>query len=333
MNTPEYGEAEYLCYEVVKSVRERLGEDLPKTEFNKQCYIVYKELQEEGIDVELPVYWYEHGIMVDLEYVSSEFLAFETKRWQGGKGRNASLHSDPGIQGFDITHNIAEKVQDKAQDVAHRFRSTFDTRAAKDDTYQKYGNEFVQSLNEARYFIEDLDDIDRVKQEDYVGLEVSMSDYLEEETVAAEIPGEAEDIESDVLTYLDSLVETFPDDQYTHMDGHFREWESIMRQLAMNHMFSQMSNFMNEFWVRFSKGELRLRHNENIPYAKKNKWRKERREEIEKLEETIEHYRKVLLEHRQETNVLERVADEYSQAVRDTFSSLREGNNDIGIEE
>lgn len=329
MTSSDYGEPEFLCFEVVRSVHDVANRDLPKTEFNKQCYLVYKELQEEGLETGLPVYWYEHGIMVDLDELLNDFIAFKDKRWDSGRrGKNAVIVDDWEADQFDIEQSIADRISLKASEVARRFEHTFDTSVVKDRTYKKYGNSFVQALNEARYYIEDLNDIDRINQEDYVAdVGVSYSDFVDDtDTNTVELPEDVEGIESDVIEFLDRLVETYPTDTYDKMEPQFRQWESISRQFAMNHMFSQLGNFTNEFWIRFSRGELRIEHNENISPLKVRRWRMKRDDEIEALEEEIRKYRKVLLENREPTAELSAVGDSFSQSVRDTYLEFREGD-------
>jgi hypothetical protein len=325
MTGPERPAAEYLCYEVVRAVRDRMSEDLPKTEFNKQCYIVYKELQEEGIDVELPVYWYEHGIMVDLDPLTAHFLTFPRKDWETHSGSNATIRDKWVPDEFGVDESIAEAIQEKATEVARRFAGSQSTRVVKDETYEKYGNEFVQSLNDLRYYLEDLGDYDTVSKESYVAdVGVNFSDFSDNtfDRPQATSGTDPSEIEDSITEHLDRMVATYPSDLYDKMEPQFREWEQITRQLAYNHMFSQLSNFTDEFWLNFSKGELRINHNENVPQTKIARWVGERSEKIDELETEIEKYRTVMLDNREETDELASVAESYSEAVRKTASEL-----------
>lgn len=329
MDDPDYGPPEFLCYQVIRAAHEIVGRDLPKTEFNKQCYLVYKELQEEeDVEAYLPVYWYEHGIMVDLEEILDDFLSLETKRWSSGRrGQNVIISDDWEAEEFDVEPSIARSIENKAIEVARRFKGAFDTSIVKDRTYEKYGNEFVQTLNETRYYIEELDDIDTIRKEEYVAdIDVSFSELTGEEYSEedVEIPDDLDEIEEDVIEFLDRLVETYPPGKYQAMKAQFRQWESISRQFAMNHMFSQLHNLTHEFWIRFSRGELRIEHNENIPTFKVRRWRRERSEHIEELEDELDRYRRILLNNRKESDELSAIADSFSEAVRDTYATLRE---------
>lgn len=333
MDDPDYGAAEYLCYQVVRAVRDRVGQDLPKTEFNKQCYLVYKELQEQGTDAGLPVYWYEHGIMVDLDELVADFLDFQNKRWSSGtRGTDVVIDDEWEHHEFDIDPSLADQIKQKTLEVAMRFGNTFDTSVVKDETYEEYGNPFVQTLNEARYYIDELDDVDRVSKESYVtDVDISYAALVEDSSPKKDrdLPDNVGEIESDLLKYFDRLVETYPSNTYETMETQFRQWESISRQLAMNHMFSQLSNFTHQFWIRFSRGELRIEHNENIPRLKVHKWRRERPDEIEALKEEIQKYRQVLLENRESTDELESVSEEYSEAVDEAFHDVLTENKDV----
>lgn len=325
MTSPERPGAEYLCYEVARTVRERMSEDLPKTEFNKQCYIVYKELQEEGVDVELPVYWYEHGIMVDLDQLTAQFLAFPRKEWGTYTGSNTTIRDKWVPDDFGVIQSKAEAIQEKASEIARRFAGSHSTRVVKDKTYQKYGNEFVQTLNDLRYYLEDIEDYDAVSKESYVAnVDVNFSDFsdMASDRTQADPDANPAEIEETITDYLDTMVATYPSDVYDTMEPQFREWEQITRQLAYNHMFSQLSSFTNEFWHNFSQGELRINHNENVSKLKIKRWIRERSEKIDALKGEIQNYRKVMMDNRKETNELSSIAESYSEAVRKTASEL-----------
>jgi hypothetical protein len=322
MEDSERGEAEYLIYEVIRQ-HQRLDQDLPKTDFHKRAFLTKKELEEAGVDVTLPVYWYEHGIMVDFEEVLTDFFQFERHRYESRSGTKAVLDDDVSHSEFGIADEVRERISDVAQQIAREYRNIFDTSVAKDKTYERFAdNDFIIHLNDLRYHLQDLEGVDSVAKDEYAPTDVSISDVTDVSHTTKDA-GIDEDTQETLLTYLDKMIETYPEEKYTHMHPPFLEWESLTRQFIYNGMLSELDNFTSEFWNIFSQVELRIHHNEDISDVKILQWKRERDEHIERFEKKIEQRQQVLLENREPTNELESVSEAYSESVDEAVRDLR----------
>lgn len=323
MSGPELDADEYLLYEVIHQYQQQ-GQKLAKTLFNKLAYIAKKELDAEGVDVDLPVYWYEHGMVVDLDAVSDDFFTFQDTSYSTGPGYNTVLTKNLDSAAFRVEDDKRRAIQRVVRETTDRYKDVYDTSVAKDETYDKYAdNDFIINLNQFRYLLDDLEEVDRVPADEYAATDVSIRDILtfehhDQQQVTTDID------DDELLESLSTLVATFPEDEYPHMREEFYEWESITRQLIYNRMFSQLDTFTSAFWNAFSKAELRIKHNEDISRGKLMRWRQNRDEYIEEFQDQLANYRQVLLENREETHVLDSVSEEFDEAVENAFQDFRE---------
>lgn len=322
MPNSNLGPEDYLVYEVIRKSHEIDG-DLPETKFHKLSFLVYKELSEQDVDVQLPVFWYEHGIMVHNQFLG-DFFGTEWTRWKKRRGNRVVIKGDLEPDDFGISTSLKKQIEDAASKYVKKFKSTFDTTIVKNETYDRFAdNDFIVHLNDLRYFLDEVSDVDTVDADEYAPTNVSFNDIVGEETEKRVDDFDGSDSD-DVLNYLNLMVETYPWEKYDYMDDQFLEWESLTRQLAYNNMLSQLGNFTSKFWNTFSRAELRIHHNENIPGLTIRIWKRERKEHLEEFEKEIEKYRSVLLKNRESTDSLASVSEEYGQAVDDTYQSIIE---------
>lgn len=324
MPNHELGPEEYLLYEIVHQSNLKESE-VHKTELHKLSYLIYKDFDNESVpdqELALPAYWYEHGIMVDFDQLSTHFLNFEFVSYDSSKGEVIQVDDDISTSNFDIVPELAEWIQEKARKYIDEFGQTYGVRAVKDATYERFGNEFVQQLNEFRYQLDGLENKDVVNKDEYAPTEVAFSEIVN--TAETDKKTNFEDVDDQaLLENLNGLIAAFPDQEYDKMEDEFYEWESITRQLIYNSMYSQLNNFTSEFWNAFSQVVLRVEHNENLPQTKVFRWKRDRKEALDDFEDEIGRYRSVLLKNRDQTDVLESVSQEYDEAVDETFDEFR----------
>jgi hypothetical protein len=106
------------------------------------------------------------------------------------------------------------------------------------------------------------------------------------------------------------------------MENQFLEWENLSWQMAQNGFYSRLHDFMESFWTTFSRVELRVKHNQNVPLHIRSRWRQQISDEMDSFQSEIDQYRDTVLENREETAVLDMVADSYSDTVRDMFDQV-----------
>jgi hypothetical protein len=324
MPNPQFGEAEYLCYQVIKQVREQHGEghDLPETTYNKLCYIADKELRETGIDIELPVHWYRYGGVLTDDAMSDGFCELASTKWQNNRGNNVVLANGVDDGDFAVRGDRAAAIDEKVEELVRDIGGHYGISIPQDYQYEEYApNDFVRTLHAFRKFLDDLDTEDALAAEEYVGgVDTSFSDILAQpSTPKSSEQTSSDNTDSEVRDYLDDLITTYPEEEYERMEGLFLEWENLMWQMAQNGFYSRLQDFMEAFWTAFSRVELRVKHNRNVPLRIRSKWNNEISDEMQSFRDEVEEYREVVLENRDETETLDTVAESYSETVRDMF--------------
>lgn len=323
MTDPYYGEAEYLCYQVIKQVRERYGQswDLPKTEFYKLCYIVDRRLQEEGIDVELPTHWYQYGGVLTTEAMNTGFYTLEEQTWNSGTGENVLITDDVDDADFATDGGIAMAVSDVAEEAVAELGGGYGISVTQDYQYQEYApDDFVRSLHAFRSFLEDLEEEDALEKEDYVsGVDIGFKDIVGDTSSKDTTPSPSSDTNSRIRGDLDTLLAEYPEEKYSRIEGLFLDWENLSWQMAKNGFYSRLYDFMESFWETFSRVELRVKNNWNVPIRIRNQWRTQISDEIESFENEVEEKREVVLNNRRDTNELSHVAVSYSETARNLF--------------
>ena len=322
----EYGAAEYLCYETVRQMEAR-GRDVPETDFNKFCSLVYEEANKEDIDIPLPIYWYEYGNVVSTDHIHNELLVHEHTRWGSNWGRKVTIQ-DISQDVFDVSEDIMGSIKSAANSVASRFSQKYGTIHAKNHSYDRQApNEFIKIMNEFRDALDNQEVPDAANREEYVeGVDATFHDLLGISTDKTETE-EIDLDDSELREYLRKLVQEFPEDTYTVMDGEFYEWQSTCRELIRHNLYGELRRFQSQFWNGFSKVELRIKHNENLPPGTIMAWQEERQEHIKTFENQLETKRSVIQSHREETDKVNVFAESYDAAVQSIYERLSTNNS------
>lgn len=295
-STPEYGSDAFLCQQVVQQIdRASSGQkQVYKTEFNKLCHLVYEQLKEEDYDVGLPVYWYQYGIVVwNPERYPLDFHS---------QDRGTVIHAQNGIDSlFDVSDDLRQAIVQTAHRVASNYGLSFGTETVKDDSYDRHApTSFIHEFNEFRAVLEPMEASQR-----------SLTSFTTNEG-ASESEGRIDALRPS----FEALVESYPQETYSTAYREFRQWDSIARQLAKNDQIPALKQFTNAFWEMFSRVELRVQHNENIPAETRARWIRKRDSIRDDFADTIREYRETARADRTRTHQLAALADEYSEAVR-----------------
>ena len=317
---PEYGAAEYLCYEVVRQMENR-GAEVPETAFNKLCSLVYEEVKESGVEeVDLPIQWYMYGNVVNRDYLTDDFLVEESGGWNN-RGTRIGVENLP-KSAFDIPEEAREVIHSVAIRFADMFQDSYGTVQIKDHSYEKQApNEFIKVMNEFRAELDDLDAPDAANRDEYVpGVDISVGDLFETE---AETEVDAADVDDDALReYLRRLVDAFPEETYSEMSSDFYQWQTTCRNLIRYDLYGELREFQEEFWRAFSRAELRIEHNKNVPLGQIRRWRRDRDEHIEEFNERLKAKQKVVRNHREGESGIDEYAEEYDSAVQSIYERL-----------
>ncbi|WP_018259315.1 hypothetical protein [Halomicrobium katesii] len=323
MTNPHYGEAEFLCYQVIKQVRERYGQswDLPKTEFYKLCYIVDRRLQEEDIDIELSTHWYRYGGVLTTDAMNTGFYSLEEQTWGENAGSNVLIADGVEDSDFDTDEEVERAISEMSESVVDELGQGYGISVSQDYQYKEYApDDFVRSLHEFRSFIQDIDEDDALNSEDYIsGVDVGFKDIIGDSSPDKTGSSASSETNNRIRDHLDALLAEYPEDKYSQMEGLFLDWENLSWQMAKNGFYSRLQDFMESFWTTFSRVELRPKNNQHVPLSIRSQWNNQISDEMESFENEIQEKREVVLNNRRETNELDIISESYSDTARDLF--------------
>lgn len=298
----DFGPSAYLCRQLLEQMDRASGGNkiVYETEFNKLCYLAYKELEEEGYadEVDLPMRWYQFGM--ELWGQPEAFGVVYEGDDRGTRVRPQALSEKV----FNVRDELQGVIYKVARQLAGEYKHTYDTSQIVNDSYNDYApTEFIQSFHEFRSVFEKLE-----------AGQASLTSYANGETPGNHIPT--------VRPYMEDLVETYPRNKYDEAYTLFRRWDSVTRQLAKNGDLDAMEALAGDFWEMFSRVELRIHHHIDIPSSDQADWILDRPRHIDAFEETLKEYRQIAIDGRDDTNHLDRVSENYSAAVRSIANEL-----------
>lgn len=292
----DFGPSAYLCHQLLEQMdRASDGNKIVyETEFNKLCYLAYKQLEKEGYadEVDLPMRWYQFGM--ELWGQPEAFGVVYEGDSRGTQVRPQALSK----KAFDIRDGLQGAIYKVARQLAGKYKHTYDTSKIVDDSYDGYApTEFIQSFHEFRSVFEQLEEG-----------QPSLTSFATE--------GAPHDHISTVRPYMEDLVETYPRNKYDEAYTLFRRWDSVTRQLAKNGDLEAMEALAESFWEMFSRVELRIHHQIDIPSNDQADWILDRPQHKEAFKQNLREYRQIAIDGRKDTNHLDRVSENYSAAVR-----------------
>jgi hypothetical protein len=265
-----------------------------ETEFNKLCYFAYKNLEEEGYadEVMLPMRWYQFGMEFWGQPEAYGVIYQDDER--GTRVTRQTLSESV----FDVGQELQDAIFKVARQLAGKYKNTYGTDKIVDDSYEDYApTEFVREYHDFRSVFEDLEEG-----------QSSLASFANDES--------PDDHISTVRPHMERLVESYPRSQYDEAYTLFRQWDSVTRQLAKNGDLDAMEALASDFWEMFSRVELRIHHQIDIPSEDQADWILERPRHKGAFEETLKEYRQIALKGRENTDQLDRISASYSEAVR-----------------
>lgn len=295
-SSSDFGPSAYLCRQILAQM-DRASDGnkiIYETEFNKLCYLAYKELEEEGYagEVTLPMRWYQFGM--ELWGQPEAYGVIYQSDDRGTRVTQQTLSESV----FDVRDELQDAIIKVARQLAGEYKSVYGTDKIVADSYEDYApTEFVREYHEFRSVLEGLEEG-----------QSSLASFANERSPKDHI--------STVRPLLERLVESYPRSTYDEAYTLFRRWDSVMRQLAKNGNLDAMKSLARDFWEMFSRVELRIHHHIDIPSNDQADWIVERPRHMEAFEETLKQYRQIALEGRDDTDHIDRVSASFSEAVR-----------------
>ena len=295
-SSSDFGPSAYLCHQILEQM-DRASDGnkiIYETEFNKLCYLAYKGLEEEGYagEVNLPMRWYQFGMELWGQPEAYGVI------YQGDDRGTQVTRQALSDRAFDVREELQGAIYKVARQLAGEYKDTYGTDKIVDDSYEDYApTEFVRKYHEFRSVFNNIEEG-----------QSSLTSFFNDES--------PEDHISTVRPHMERLVESYPRSKYDEAYTLFRRWDSVTRQLAKNGDLDAMEALASDFWEMFSRVELRIHHNIDVPSDDQADWILERPRHKEAFEETLKQYREIALDGRDDTDHIDRISASYSEAVR-----------------
>ena len=291
--SPDLGPPEYLGYKMLEYLYEVDNRPVSRSKFWKLCCIADRRLlEQEGLDIGFPRYWYKYGELAATHDISREFFNAPSARFWTGQ----EFHPDRKIpeHEFNVSPEVREAVRKSVKRVADRFgKSSVDE--IKAHQYRKQApNEFIDAYSHLRAQFEAVN----------LNQQALFAEFNEDGT-----EGYFEDM-------LDEMLDTFPRRRYGEVLDLYLRWDDTMRLMLEAHAdFDELHDFLDFFIERLSEIVLRFEHNSNIPPSRLEAWEEEKPSLKEQLEDHIEDVRREYLLATESRGELEEIEDEYDEFI------------------
>lgn len=190
----------------------------------KRSCTVDRELTDEyGVDVELPRYWYQYGEILNEQPISNSTYTVTPAEWDGRNVQPAPGADDS----FVVPGDVRKPIREVVRKLAHRFAQE-DADAIKRHQYENHAsNEFVRQFDAFREFVSNQD------EQNTSLFEFGSGDVSSPEERGTEL--------------LDSLVQTYPTEEYTEMYDVFFRWDDTTRLLLKQGEFEAVAELLAGF--------------------------------------------------------------------------------------
>lgn len=293
------GAAEYLGHQLLTYHQEQRGL-IPKTVFHKLwCISDHHLIDNYGIEIGLPRYWYKYGEMADEQSINDDFYVAPSAPW-GGQAYKPIWELEPAD--FDITEEERELIDNTVKWTLNRFKRR-NTRYLEAYQYLTDSpNNFVRAYSELREHLQHMD--------------LESQEVLTHHTFRPEF--DVESNEELVEAYLDELVITYPanDDDFAKLHTLFLRWDDTARLLlGRPNSYKDLDHFLDEFVEALSKAVLKQKYNTHVSEEQISEWEDEVDEEVSDFETYLDSYREELLADYGMSGMLESVAETYDDTV------------------
>jgi hypothetical protein len=266
---------EYAIDSLLKTFNPQRKPVMPQSVFFKLMYLLDSRLKKQGVDIELPGYWYRFGFYIDIN-----FLDIVLPR------KFSELYM------IDDTHVVPPMHPRRKYDIAEQIRHKIDSTVHW--LWEQYGYKSNYGA--------------KAKKESYaIGAPYEFNTTFQEYIKIINRREEGFFSRKDELEpLLDKLLCEFPEKEFSELYTAYLEWDDTTRLILdcvpENKQDVLLRKLMDLFWETYSKGA-RIRHNQNIPIPDLiNRWKDDYVKSVPSALKEIEDVRKyVLSEHYKES--------------------------------
>lgn len=236
--------------------------------FFKLMNLLDHRLQNQGVNINLPGYWYKYGFY-------SEYRFFD------------SVLTYPFSKYYVTGDNVYPPI----------VRTGYEEKVSKKDTgiilttirylYEKYGGKegYGDSAKEESYFLYSPYKFNTIFQSYLFITDVKTSRV-------------SESLKNEITTKLDELLPDFPVNSFPELASIYFEWDDTTRLVLdcapENKRLELIIDLREEFWEIYSK-RVRIKHNQHIPESVIREWKSKFNTELDQASETIEDIRGKIL--------------------------------------
>ncbi|WP_137286000.1 hypothetical protein [Halorussus salinisoli] len=273
----DFGPSEYLCYRLLVGLDESANAAISRSKFHKLSCLTDRYLAEElDCNVGLPRYWYVYGEVVDEQSLTGDFyVAPSAKFWSGQRYLPADDVND---WEFPVPSERKARIDEAVEWAVQNFART-NAEGIQQYLYRHYvPNEFVRTYSDLRSQLKRVD--------------------LDTQYTLGDFEVGSHSTRGFVVESLETMVETYPRDDYPEAYELFLEWYETVELLleADDPDYAAIEEFLDSFVTMLSKVELRFHHRQHIPDDRIKVWENERLEAKETFARMLAEKRETLLD-------------------------------------
>ena len=258
---------EYTIDSLLKTFNQERKPVMKKAHFFKLMNLLDARLKKQGVDIELPGYWYKFGFYIEINHLNSVLPRDFSKFYMMDEFIVPPLNTR---KKYEILDEIKNKI-----DITIRYLwKEFGFKSGYGNAVKKKSYEINAPYKFNSIFQEYIDIVNRTE----TGF-ISKKDTLE--------------------PVLDNLLSEFPDKDFSELYDTYLEWDDSTRLcldiLSGKKQYELIKEMEELLWETFSKG-VRIRHNQNLPDPGIiTRWKIEYESEIPRTHKHIENIRNSLL--------------------------------------
>jgi hypothetical protein len=259
---------EYSIDSLLKAFNTYRKPVLNHSHFSKLMNLLDTRLRKQGIDMELPGYWYKYGFYIEPRFLDSALPRKFTEYYTLDDTVVPPMHPkrDYGLKA-DIKKTIDSIVRYLWKQ--YGYKSDYGKKV-KSDSYQ------INSPYDFNTIFQDYIDVVNRKERGFG----SRKDQLE--------------------SLLDDLLNNFPEDDFPELFDLYLEWDDTVRLIldciSSEKQYSLIVDLRDKFWDVFSEG-VRIIHHQNIPDEKSiiDEWERKYEQSIPAFYHELEDLREEIL--------------------------------------
>ena len=275
----DFGPSEYLCYRLLVELEASRSYPVSGSRFHKLSCITDRHLASEiGRDIRFPRHWYVYGEVVDEQSLDGDFyIAPSANHWSG---RRYLPVEDVHDWEFDVAGDAKEDIDAAVDWTVDQFERT-NARAVGTYQYRHHvPNEFIRTYSDLRTQLKEVDLNEQYTLGDFRVTDRSTRGF--------------------VVESLETMVDTYPRDDYPEAYELFLEWYDTVELLLEpeDPDYAAVEEFLDSFITMLARVELRFHHRRHIPDARIRVWEDERLDAKETFARKLTEKRAELLDER-----------------------------------